>query len=74
MVTKKDEERSQGSLQEENREPLLQDQEKTSAVRKDRYEWMVYFSTFVASCGSYSLGTCVRANQNIQLNIISCKK
>ncbi|THG04481.1 hypothetical protein TEA_022653 [Camellia sinensis var. sinensis] len=66
MVTKKDEERSQGSLQEENREPLLQDQEKTSAVRKDRHEWMVYFSTFVASCGSYSLGTCVGYSSPVQ--------
>ncbi|CAL5433105.1 unnamed protein product [Camellia sinensis] len=64
MVTKKDEERSQGSLQEENREPLLQDQEKTSAVRKDRHEWMVYFSTFVA--GSYSLGTCVGYSSPVQ--------
>ncbi|KAL7226693.1 hypothetical protein ACSBR1_021720 [Camellia fascicularis] len=66
MVTKKDEKRGQGSLQEENREPLLQDQEKTSAVRKDRHEWMVYFSTFVASCGSYSLGTCVGYSSPVQ--------
>ncbi|KAL7198839.1 hypothetical protein ACSBR2_021187 [Camellia fascicularis] len=66
MVTKKDEERGQDSLQEENREPLLQDQEKTLADRKDEHEWMVYFSTFVAVCGSYSFGTCVGYSSPVQ--------
>ncbi|CAL5433113.1 unnamed protein product [Camellia sinensis] len=44
----------------------LQDQEKTSADRKDGHEWMVYFSTFVASCGAYSLGTCVGYSSPVQ--------
>ncbi|THG04462.1 hypothetical protein TEA_022634 [Camellia sinensis var. sinensis] len=66
MVTKKDEERGRDSLQEENREPLLQDQEQTLADRKDEHEWMVYFSTFVAVCGSYSFGTCVGYSSPVQ--------
>lgn len=48
-------------VQEEIREPLMQDQknladgeEGSSQEINNGHPWMVYFSTFVAVCGSYS--------------------
>ncbi|KAJ7972850.1 Sugar transporter ERD6-like [Quillaja saponaria] len=48
------------------REPLLQEEDKNLAVDGDGsvstsnmgHPWMVYFSTFVAVCGSYEFGSC----------------
>jgi hypothetical protein len=55
-------------VQEEMRQPLMQDQknlangqEGSSQGSNKGHPWMVYFSTFVAVCGSYSFGSCVSA-------------
>ncbi|XP_059438505.1 sugar transporter ERD6-like 7 [Corylus avellana] len=52
-------------VQEEMRQPLMQDQknladgqEGSSQGSNKGHPWMVYFSTFVAVCGSYSFGSC----------------
>jgi SP family sugar porter-like MFS transporter len=52
--------------QEEMREPLIQDQNNladgedgSSQGSNKGHPWMVYFSTFVAVCGSYAFGSCV---------------
>ncbi|KAL6978473.1 hypothetical protein U1Q18_020141 [Sarracenia purpurea var. burkii] len=70
MTIKQDAEEGENSLQEEMREPLMQEV-KTSADEEDGYaaakqthesskghQWMVYLSTFVAVCGSYAFGAC----------------
>lgn len=41
----------------EVREPLV---EKDMAESKQEQPWMVYLSTFVAVCGSFAFGSCVR--------------
>ncbi|KAK3007906.1 hypothetical protein RJ639_013051 [Escallonia herrerae] len=69
MAFRQDIQKAEQSVQEEIREPLVP-REKTEAD-EDGYgaedqtqkgskghEWMVYFSTFVAVCGSYAFGSC----------------
>ncbi|KAL6978468.1 hypothetical protein U1Q18_020136 [Sarracenia purpurea var. burkii] len=70
MTLKQDAEEGENSLQEEMREPLMQevktsaDEENGYAAAKQTHEsseghqWMVYLSTFVAVCGSYVFGAC----------------
>lgn len=45
--------------QEAVRQPLVQEETKSIHSSRERGSWMVYFSTFVAVCGSYEFGTCV---------------
>ena len=59
----------ENSVQEaEIREPLIQDNNNLahgeggpSQKSSSGHPWMVYFSTFVAVCGSYAFGACVSA-------------
>lgn len=39
------------------REPLVG--EKNKHATKEHHPWMVYFTTFIAVCGSYEFGACV---------------
>lgn len=58
-----------GVQEEQIREPLMPPEEKNLAVAAEEdgsanesskgHPWMVYFSTFVAVCGSYEFGCCV---------------
>ncbi|KAK9281701.1 hypothetical protein L1049_004605 [Liquidambar formosana] len=70
MAAKEDVEQGENSLQEQIREPLMQ-QEKNLADEEDGpgpndqsqksskgHQWMVYLSTFVAVCGSFEFGSC----------------
>jgi hypothetical protein len=52
----------------EIREPLIRDdktladgEDGSSQKSSEGHPWMVYFSTFVAVCGSYEFGACVSA-------------
>lgn len=53
------------------RDRLLVPREKNRAGEDEGTDkgrpWMVYFSTFVAVCGSYEFGTCVSRKCNIFL-------
>lgn len=61
MAIKDDVEKAEHSNQEEIRAPLMQ-KDKDGPGSEDqtpkKHEWMVYFSTFVAVCGSYEFGAC----------------
>lgn len=74
MAIKQDIGEADNSLQAEIRVPLILGQ-KTSPADKDGYglgdqtgenskghEWMVYLTTFVAVCGSFAFGSCVRTH------------
>lgn len=67
MSIKEDVERG---VEEEMREPLMAE-EKNLADGSEAHDesskgntWMVYFSTFVAVCGSYAFGSCVSSQSH----------
>ena len=41
------------------REPLIHEQNDQLVHATKGHPWMVYFTTFVAVCGSYEFGACV---------------
>lgn len=41
------------------REPLIEEQKNRMVPATRGHPWMIYFSTFVAVCGSYEFGACV---------------
>ncbi|XP_023533480.1 sugar transporter ERD6-like 7 [Cucurbita pepo subsp. pepo] len=56
--------------QEAVRQPLVQEETKSIHSSRERGSWMVYFSTFVAVCGSYEFGTCAGYSSPTQSAII----
>ena len=70
----------ENSVQEaEIREPLIQDnnnlahgEDGPSQKSSSAHPWMVYFSTFVAVCGSYAFGACVSAFYVFWLSSQAC--
>ncbi|KAF5462577.1 hypothetical protein F2P56_018569 [Juglans regia] len=55
----------ESSVQEQTREPLMQGEKNlahgedgSSQKSSQGHHWMIYFSTFVAVCGSYEFGAC----------------
>ncbi|KAJ4956669.1 hypothetical protein NE237_013452 [Protea cynaroides] len=59
MTIEQDMETGENTMQEKVREPLIQSGgDGVSKGTKERM-WMVYFSTFVAVCGSFAFGSCI---------------
>ncbi|KAF7840702.1 sugar transporter ERD6-like 7 [Senna tora] len=57
-------------MEEEMREALMREEKKESNGSDDGQPWMVYFSTFVAVCGSYEFGACTGYSSPVQDAII----
>lgn len=68
MAKNQDIEKAENSLQEEIKVPLISQEKRAENVKNcggsdkqiKEERCMVYLSTFVAVCGSYSFGSCVR--------------
>lgn len=71
MAINEDIENQETGDREGVRERLLVPQEKDRAGKDEGTDkgrpWMVYFTTFVAVCGSYEFGTCVSRKCNFFL-------
>lgn len=59
MAIKDDIENQEIGRQEGVQEPLIEADKKRTGDAPKGHHWMVYFSTFVAVCGSYEFGACV---------------
>ncbi|GAV80452.1 Sugar_tr domain-containing protein [Cephalotus follicularis] len=59
MAIKEDVETGNNSVGVEAREPLIRKERNATDEATGSHKWMVYFSTFVAVCGSYEFGNCV---------------
>lgn len=55
-VDEVDEKINQPLMQEERN---LRNEEEGEQISSKRHPWMVYFTTFVAVCGSFEFGSCV---------------
>lgn len=59
----------ENSLRGEVREPLMEEERHQTSedvsveTSRTSHPWTVYFSTFVAVCGSYAFGSCVRTDK-----------
>lgn len=47
------------NVEEGIREPLVGEQDNQLVHASRGHPWLVYFTTFVAVCGSYEFGACV---------------